>query len=339
MRVRGLLAENGDVLPSPASTRGLVISRALCRFRRFVAPAGLTRAQRDRAALLYAEAHAPFAKAGWLAMRTEVGAEIWYWDGDRLPPGALTPAPESVWRDREDGWRIVRCIDGYEAEYRQGGALLASTWRREAFDRAAWISFVASVDDAAAGAPETAPEPKDLALTNARWRARTIKPPLGWRDLELGAWSVVAIALALSLFFTAQSLHHQLRANAATRDARQTETHMADEPDLRRARDRQALALAFSEVVGASSAALVLAETLGVLDGFAIEPRAVSVEDGELRVRIDQPEQPVRAVVQRLQETGRFCSVIPEIVSAGVVELRATVRVGVQESCDVGAGP
>lgn len=337
-RVRGLLAENGEVRAAPGTTRGLVISRALCRFRRFLAPVGLTRGQRDKAALLHAEAHAPFTNSGWLALRTEDGAEIWYWDRDRLPLGALTPSPETIWRSGEDGWRVLCCIDGYEAQYVEGGALLASTWRREPFDRAHWASFVASVDAGAADAPEVAPRPQSLALINKRWRQRMIRAPLGLRDLEHGAWSIAAIALVLSFFFSGQALHHGARADAAVREVREVEARLTADPDLRRARERQGLTLAVSDIVGAPTAATLFAETLEVLDGYAITPRAISVEGGEFQALIDQPDQPVREVVRRLEETGRFCSVTPEVVAGGGVELRGSIKSRGGEVCAIEAG-
>ena len=144
----------------------LVLSRAWCRFRLYRAPEGLQPSQIARAARLHAEEHAPFEASGTLLMRTPQGAAIWYWDKARV--GAVNPrgaapvgacAPETLYRDVGDGWRILVCVEGLEAQYWEQGGLVASSWRRSAFTREQWAAFVLGVESAGREAPDLPPEP------------------------------------------------------------------------------------------------------------------------------------------------------------------------------------
>jgi hypothetical protein len=283
--------------------------------------------------LLHAEAHAPFAKSKWVALRTGDGAEIWYWDADRLPTAATLATPETVWRQLEDGWRIQTCIDGYEAQYVEGGVLLASTWRREPFERAHWASFVASVDMASAVAPETPPAALPLRFAKSQWRSRIIKAPLGWRDLEQGAAIVAASAIALSFFFLGQAVRHDGRTASAMREADAVQSRLTSDPDLRRARERRELGREVAEVLDALPVAGVLADSLSVFDRFEVEPRSLAIEDGQFLAVIDQPARPVRELVDQLESAG-LCAVTPEIAGAGIVAIRAVIKPRAQAACN-----
>jgi hypothetical protein len=331
---RGLLAESGEVRAGGSLAHGLIISRALCRFKRFVAPAGLTGSKRDRAALLHAEAHAPFRNSAWLALRIADGAEIWYWDRDRVPKGAIRPTPESVCRSPAEGWRIVTCIDGFEAQCFSEGQLLATFWRREPFEQAHWASFVASVDVLAPAAPDTPPQAQQMPLADAHWRRRIIRAPLSWKEFEQAAFSVAACGVALTLFFSGQALRHEARADASERALVESDALFDSSADMRRARERQNLLTAASRVIGEQTAATALADVLSAFDALAIEPRAVMLGADSFSAVIDQPERPVREVIARLEETGWLCAVTPEIIGrGGGVEVRAVVRQSREARC------
>lgn len=277
--------------------------------------------------MLHAEAHAPFANSAWLALRAPDGAEIWYWDRDRLPSDIATASPESVWRAPAEGWRIVACIDGFEAQCIVDGRLIASTWRRERFDESHWASFVASVDASAPPAPAAPPQAQSVSLGDSQWRRRRIKAPLGWKDAEHAGISVAACSIAVTLFFAGQTLRHDARGDAAERAAAATEALFLADPDLRRARERQGLATAAADAIGGLLVLRAMPDVLSVFDQFAIEPRALTLEGTEFRAVIDQPEYPVREIIARLEETGWLCGVTPEIISrGGGVELRGAAK-------------
>ena len=53
--------------------------------------------------------------------------------------------PETILRDAGDGWRVIACAEGVEAQYWEDRTLLASSWRREPFTREQWTAFALGV--------------------------------------------------------------------------------------------------------------------------------------------------------------------------------------------------
>lgn len=103
------------------------------------------------AARLHAASAAPFLQAGALVEKSGRGFSIWWWDRERIDPalieafGARPPAsaPETFTPPvGGSGWRVLRLGDGVEAQLWRDGGLVASRWRRTAFDAVAWEAFV-----------------------------------------------------------------------------------------------------------------------------------------------------------------------------------------------------
>lgn len=337
----GALQEGEAARPTVRS--GVVLSRALCRFKQFRAAPGLSRSQAARAARTFAEAHAPYADSGWVALRNPQGAAIWYWDKAQLAAlgagEARSVSPESAWRRRGDGWRILACAEGFEAQYWEGGGLVASTWRREPFTREQWAAFVLGVETFEQAPPEAPPPPQALPMEDASWRAAVIKPPLGWRDAETAAVSVGLCAVALTAMFAAQALRREGGAREALSAASAVETRMRDDPRIARAHERAALLAGYSASFGGAEPLAAVADAFTVLDRFQLQVRSWSADRARFSVTIDAPiaETPVREIVAALEETPTLCGVTPDLAEAGF-QLRAAVVASADAPCpDAGA--
>lgn len=94
----------------------------------------------------------PFAQTDCAIVWTDTGwASVWAWDSEALQASLqkagqtaknLQPIPETLLLGRgEDGVRLVKSLDGFEAQHWAGGDLSASRWWPARPDPAAWLSF------------------------------------------------------------------------------------------------------------------------------------------------------------------------------------------------------
>lgn len=305
-----------------------MLSRALCRFRLFRAPAALTRTQIARAARTFAAAHAPFVDTGSLVLRSPHGAEIWYWDKSELPAGAASGAPESVLRAPGDGWRIVACEEGFEAQYWERGGLLASTWRRQAFTPEQWAAFVMGVEGAERDAPNAPPPPEQVRLQlGARWRGRQIKAPPTWRDGELYALTAGLCAAALTAFFVGQALHADLRARGYAARLAALEQRVASDPRLERVREHMAVLRGYNGVGGGADVLSAAADAFAVFGQFGLEVNSWRIDARSFHATLNASmmDLPLREIVAALEATPLLCGVEPNLSSQqGMVELMAS---------------
>lgn len=115
----------------------LVVSRGRCRFGRF----DLSRipgAKRVSALRLQLQAWSPFVEPEFAVAWLESGwAMVWCWDAGALRSSlesssynrAMRCIPEAALRSRgADGLRLIRVLDGFEAQHWGDGELLASRW-------------------------------------------------------------------------------------------------------------------------------------------------------------------------------------------------------------------
>ena len=322
-----LLLESGALHEGEAAratlSRGVVLSRALCRHKPFRAAPGLTRAQVARAARTYAEAHAPFVETGSLVLRTLQGAAIWYWDKAQLATLGAGSAgdkvsPESVWRTGGDGWRILACAEGFEAQYWEDGGLIASSWRREPFTREQWAAFVLGIESFERAPPDDPPAPQRVPMDDASWRRAQIKAPLGWRDLELGALSAGLCAVALAAMFAGQALRHDGGARAAARQADAIAARARQDANIARAHERAILLNEYAGSFADANALAAIGDAFTVLGRFGVQAQSWSADRQRLSLAIASAitETPVREIVAALEETPTLCSVTPELAGA-----------------------
>ncbi len=326
-----LVGADGDTLPAGA----LLLSRALCRFSLYRASPGLSRAHIARAARTHAEANAPFAETGALVLRSPHGAEIWYWDKAQVsigvsPKALRTLAPESLFRGAGEGWRILACVEGFEAQYWQEGGLVASTWRRRAFTREQWIAFAMGVEAAAHEPPDAPPAPTSTqVLTRAHWQGREIKPPLTWRDAETAATSFALCLSGLAAFFVGQGLHFEDDRRAIAREAVAIEESIASNPALQRAREHAALLRAFNAANAGADALAAAVDALVVFKQFGVEAESWRADQAGFHATLSASisEIPLRDVVAALEATPLLCGVEPNLSSReGALELTAALE-------------
>lgn len=336
---------DGDAQPVGA----ILLSRALCRFSLYRASPELSRAHIARAVRTHAEANAPFVETGTLLLRSPHGAEIWYWDKAQASAGvsskALTTlAPESLFREAGEGWRILACVEGFEAQYWQEGGLVASTWRRHAFTREQWIAFALGVEAAAHEPPDTPPAPTNTRLlTHALWRGREIKPPLTWRDAETAAASFALCLSGLAAFFVGQGLHFEEDARASARETAAIEESIASNPALRRARERAELLLAFNSANAGADALTAAVDALSVFKQFGVEAESWRADQSGFHAILSASisDIPLRDVVAALEATPLLCGVEPNLSSReGALELSAALETaGATCAADRGRAP
>ncbi len=310
-----------DILAGSVHGAGspLLLSRALCRYRHFRAPPGLTWRQVANAARTFAQAHAPFSETGTLLMRTPAGAGIWWWDAARIAaacggkaPGVVVP--ETVLRGAGEAWRVVACAEGVEAQYWEDGTLLASSWRREPFTREQWVAFALGVEAPASAAPLAAPEPIELPLRRGgAWRRHWIKPAATWRDAEAALATVALCAAALAAFFAGQGLRQDNSAAADTRAAAAIEARIGADPAMGRVREQTALLQAYDAALGDGDVLAAAADAFAALAQFGQQPEGWQVEAGALRVRVlaASGDMQLREIVAALEATESLCEVEP----------------------------
>ncbi|MEQ1820594.1 MAG: hypothetical protein ABL871_18480 [Terricaulis sp.] len=329
-----LLLESGaleaDAVSRRVGARDLVLSRALCRFRHYRAPQNLTSSQLAKAARVFAEAHAPFANTGMLILRSLNGAGIWYWDRAKLavhePVGQVSP--ESVWREAGAGWRVVTCVEGFEAQYWQEQRLLASTWRRQAFTAAQWNAFALSVEGPTEAPPVEPPAPVALALIDGTWRGKIIKEPLGWRDAEKVGVTVAICGAAVAALFAGQALHSDQIANREQARAETIEQTFREDRDIARALEQRRLVNAYAAVTRHPQVLIAATEAHEVLSRFGLRASTWRANEEGLSVIVDASisDAPVRDVVAAIEEAPHLCNAVPEIAGLGRFEIRADIN-------------
>lgn len=328
-----LLLESGALAADPVSNlvgaRDLVLSRALCRFRFYRAPQALSGSQLAKAARVYAEVHAPFANTGTLILRAAGGAGIWYWDRSKLSDHEplREVSPESVWRNAGDGWRVIACVEGYEAQYWEGGSLRASTWRRQQFSAAQWTAFALGVDDAVLAPPSEPPAAEASALDNGSWRGKVVKPPLGWRDAERAAVSVAICAAAVAALFVGQALRSSQIAQRETARAEAIEQTLREDQDVARAMDQRRLLRDYATATQRPQVLAAVAEAHAVLSQFGVRASTWRASDEGLSLIVDASisDAPVRDIVAAMEEAPHLCGALPEIAGSGRFEIRAEI--------------
>ncbi len=314
------------------SGRSVVLSRALCRYRHFRAPPGLSGRQVAGAARTYAQAHAPFDDAGSLIVRTPLGAGIWFWDQARVaaaysgaPPRLLVP--ESLLRSDGEGWRVLACNEGVEAQYWEDGALLASSWRRTPFTREQWAAFALAVEGPAVRPPNDPPPALEApGRGDAHWRRNLIGEPLSWRTGEAACTTVALCALALTAFFSGQALRYDGAAGADARAVAALEARMSADAAQQRVRERLGMLSAYQAVHAGADALGASAEGLAAFAQFGLEPQSWSVNGGVFSASVagGVSELPVREIIAAMEAAPSLCAAEPAFLE-GMVEFRARV--------------
>lgn len=326
-----LLLESGAIVNAAnahAGAQAWVLSRALCRFRLYRAPTTIRPSQYSRAARTFAELNAPFEDSGWLILRAPVGAEIWYWDRSKLGsiPKDARVSPEAVWQAPGDGWRIVSCTEGYDAQYWSGKRLVASSWRRGVMTSAQWAAFVLGVGETESPAPAEPPAPVSLSLVDRDWRRRVIGPAPTWRDAERVGGSMAICGAALAAFFVGQALNSEGVARREQSRLAEVQETLRNDDVFRRAMDQSLLVREYNAAVQQPPVLAAAAEAHSALAALGLRASSWRTSDRGLSVVVDAlGTTPVQEVVDAIEAAEHLCGAVPEIAGAGQFEVRASI--------------
>ena len=294
----------------------LLISRALCQYRLFQPTSQLKPAQAASAARAWAEAHAPFEITGTLLLRTPSGAiGVWFWDAARTSEAAADRvALESLHRAGGDGWRIVACAEGFEAQRWSEGVLLASTWRRAPFTREQWLAFVLGTEAPQGDAPDDPPAPQVLPLlADTRWRRARIGPPLSWRDGEKLGGSVALVGCCVTAFFVGQALRSASVTSADAHAAAAIAARVARDHDAQRTREFESVLGDYNGVTQETDVLAAATDAFQVYTQFGLQVTSWRANAHEVHASIagSLPQIPLHDVIEALEAKSSLCNVTP----------------------------
>ena len=358
-RVERLSADGAFSVVHPGGAVGrllrrpvLLLARELCAFGLF-STAALPRRRRRQAAALHARLAAPYLKAGSALSKAGEDFGVWWWDADRVEAllaarvdaqgGAPVLTPETLAQPRGEGWRIVRLMQGYEAQLWRDKALVASAWRRDRYDPAAWSAFVRLQRNAEA-APEAPPAPSDLPVAFDNRDAFALAPvELSREQLALvigGSAAFASLSFAAFLFGQGQELAKDVaRVEEKTAEIRAATPQAAAVHRLNAAQQKMVAYRRIEEQTGPLSAA---GAAIGVLALHDLTPSALNAETETLEFTLPyEAIDKIAALVADLESSGYFHAVEPRTDSSA---RSLTVKMRVREAAppltpELGSGP
>lgn len=312
----------------------LLLARDLCAFSLFPT-AALPRGRRRQAALLHARLGAPYVQSGWALSQAGGDFGLWWWDADRIDAlladadRAARPLvrPETLAQPRGDGWRIVRLKLGYEAQLWADKGLLASAWRRDRYDAAAWSAFV-RLQRNETPAAEAPPAPADLPLALDNRDAFALAPiELTREQMALAAGGATAFAsLCLAAFLAGQS--HELAKDTARVEAETAEIRAATPraAAVQNLDASQKKLVAYRQVEERTSPLSAAGAAIGVLALHDLTPTALNAETEMLSFTLGyEALDQVAGLIADLEGSGYFHDVQPRTDAAAktlVVEMK-----------------
>ncbi|WP_447908729.1 hypothetical protein [Brevundimonas bullata] len=326
-RVERLSADGAIDLVHPGGAVGrmmrrpvLLLARDLCAFGLFQT-AALPRGRRRQAANLHARVAAPYVRSGSALSKAGDDFGVWWWDADGIDAllasraGTARPliSPETLAQPRGEGWRIARLKLGYEAQLWRGKALIASAWRRERYDLAAWSSFV-RLQRAAEPAPENPPAPSDLPIAFDNRDAFALAPvELTREQLALVVSGGAAFA---SVCFGAFLLG---QGQQISRDTAQIEVETAE---IRAATPRAAAVrnldasqkklIAYRRIEEQTSPLSAAGAAIGILAFHDLTPTSLNAEAETLSFTLPYAAiDKISLLVEELENSGYFHAVEP----------------------------
>ena len=190
-----------------------VLSRGLCRFGRFDL-AAIPKAQRRQAVLLQIRHWSAFPRTGSCVVIGDDAACMWIWDKDtidqeidlaKLSRRRVDVIPETLLHSPEmDAHRLVKCLDGVEAQVWQGGTLTHSRWWPEPPDLVNWNAFLR---DAGQPAVDAVPVPRPMEHTKTQWaQSSNLNEGEGSRYENIVVMVGFSLLLTMSVWFLVQTI-------------------------------------------------------------------------------------------------------------------------------------
>jgi len=153
---RRYLQTRTDVVPpsGKAGRKQWVVARSLCFYRLFVL-GDVPSSERRGALGMRISEWSPFPETGRYVVWRDERAMVWVWDEEERRRKAQAAnmsgtgvVPEPLLRDcpRDDGLRVVKCIDGIEVQLWKGDVLTTSRWWADVPQRESWSRFLLALD-------------------------------------------------------------------------------------------------------------------------------------------------------------------------------------------------
>jgi len=316
-------AEGLGTLPKGFGTAQIVIARSRCCFGRFdlsPVPPG----KRAQALSLQVAAWSPFTTSdAAVAWQPGGRANVWCWSADELdaawragagadrlprpvPESELYPAPAS------DGLRMLKTLDGVEAQLWQDRSLVASRWWPQTPDDRELLSFQ---QDASRAPDQIEPMPALTEFALGRHPVQALAAFRGSAGTVAGAESMVYGVLVLALGIPALALAVQEWRLLQARQ--QTEATLQREGSRAKAvLDAQISATKTADQVRALSALQVypaplvhmLAIARALPSGAEINVREWEMNDGKLRLLLASSGSEIQgaANMQAFEQVGLF---------------------------------
>jgi len=339
LRADGSLFDSGASEFSLDARPVVVVARALCQFQSIALPEGLKGGKAVKAAVLSAQSSQPFSDTGSFVARFGDSFRAWSWDNARIASvnlageglGRVEAIPESATQPAGDGWRIVACEQGYDAQFWDKGAPIAMQWRPTPFDRASWFAFARSCA-ADTTFPDEPPAPiKPLPRYRGGVLSKRVGQPLEF-DPVLIAGTAAATLLTTSIAYDAARLYRvdqERDTVTAALAARKTTSEAIRSAGDEIAKARRDIG-AFNEVARVPQPLQLMAiiSQQSSLGGAKLKRWALA--DGKLQAVFDlPPKETVTTLVQTLETLPDFSNVAAEVDRA---QRRLTL------SADVGDG-
>lgn len=298
----------------------LLLARDLCAFDLFQT-AVLPGSRRRQAAVLHARVSAPYVRSGSALSKTGDDFGVWWWDADRVDALLATRAitarplisPETLAQPRGEGWRIVRLKLGYEAQLWRSKALVASAWRRERYDPAAWSAFV-RLQRAAEPAPDSPPAPADLPIAFDNRDAFALAPVELTREQMalLGGGGLAFGSLCFSAFLFGQG--YQLSKDTEQVEAKTAEIRAATPraAAVRNLDASQKKLVTYRQIEEQTNPLSAAGAAIGILAFHDLTPTSVNAETETLSFTLPYAAiEQVAVLVEELENSGYFHDVQP----------------------------
>ena len=324
----GLIKSDGSRSQRPVVAGTVLVQRGMCRFEYFPAPLGLGNGAAERAALLAAEARAPYARPGYVVIRGILGYGLWWWDEARLLESlpsrsrrdGIQILPESLIYGVDEGVRILRLSEGFEAQCWNDATLVASTWRRGEFDARTWAVFLASSPYEEAHGGRGLPAPQSPKAQVRKLEKFVVRPRVPvWSQLQRAAYLVCALLLLPTVFFAGEAARYESirRADAAATaelTALSDSTGVSGKGSL--ASDLELL----NELAARADenpTITALAAATAILDTFDLDFESTTIENGNVQIElIGLSSSQLEPLAAALEADNLFGSVRPQLDSA-----------------------
>jgi hypothetical protein len=313
----------------------IVVSRALCGFRRITLPNGSRNAV--KAALLQAERDAPSANN--LAQivqdpQDKTLAGLWTWPAPEIKNGETAPSiprsfPETLVRTPlSSGQRLVDCLDGVEGQVWDDGVLMASRWWPKPPSQSQWLAFMRSArlktDEMDLTLPPISEVPwrKDLPfLQGIIDLGQSLATPM--RLLVVSG----AVLGAAFIYSGTQYLHYQqtlreLRAEITVRKEVVSDVLADRNQAVQNLKSINTMA----RMVDSTALLSGIAGVLEKVQGEDMQISSVSLSDGQLRVIVKgKPEINGAALVKALEDSAAIKQVSIDFKQNNLVEIHAAL--------------